>query len=198
MTSAPHEALWQAIHDRSTIYHFTPDPLPAGVVDQLIEAATWAPNHRLTEPWRFVVAAGESKQALAQLRGDLARQRAEREGRGLDRVAAQVAEFDEPPVYLYVVQQLAGDDSRQREDYAACAIAAYIVQLTAHSMGIGARWGTGLMATDPAVHRFLGLESEQQIVCFLGLGYERPSDRRVRLRRQAAEVTRYLGALAAR
>lgn len=198
MTSAPHDRLWQAVHDRTTVYHFTPDPLPDGALEHLIEAATWAPNHRLTEPWRFVVVAGESKKALAQLRGDLARGRAEREGRGLDRVAAQVAEFDEPPVYLYVAQQLAGDEVRRREDYAACAIAAYIVQLTAHTMGIGARWGTGLMATDPAVHRFLGLEAEQQIVCFLGLGYERPSDRRIRTRRQPAELTRHLDSAADR
>ncbi len=198
MTSAPHDGLWQAVHDRSTVYHFKSDPLPDGTIDQLIEAATWAPNHRLTEPWRFLMVEGESKQALAELRGELARRRAEQEGRGLDRVAAQVAEFSEPPAYLYVVQQLSGDEVRREEDYAACAIAAYIVQLTAHALGIGARWGTGLMAKDPEVYRFLGLSEEQRIVCFLGLGYERPTDQRARSRRPPSELTRRLGALPGR
>lgn len=192
MSPEPNDAVWDAVHARHTVYHFTDQSLPPGTVDRLLEAAVWAPNHRLTEPWRFVVVEGPAKSQLAALRGDLARQRAEREGRGLDRVAAQVAEFEEPPVYVYVVQQLAGDAERQREDYAACAIAAYIVQLVAHNSGLGVRWGTGLMAKDKSVHRLLGLADDQEIVCFLALGYERRTEAHPRRRRPATELIRHL------
>ncbi len=191
----PEEAavVFDLIHARRTVYRFQPMPLPAGVVEHLIEAATWAPNHRMTEPWRFVVVEGVAKEELAELRGELARRRAEREGRGLDRVEAQVAEFREPAVYLYLVQQVEGDLVRQREDYAACAIAAYIVQLAAWSIGIGVRWGTGLMATAPEVRRQLGLGDNQEIVCFLGLGV--PSDGQLGVGRRSDHLrfTRYLG-----
>ena len=31
------------------------EPVKKEVVEELLEAATMAPNHRLTEPWRFFV-----------------------------------------------------------------------------------------------------------------------------------------------
>lgn len=193
MAEESFRAIRDAIHERHTVYHFDARPLPEGTMERLVESAVWAPNHRLTQPWRFVVVEGAAKEELAELRGRLARERAEREGRGLDRVDAQVAEFREPPAYLYIVRQVAGDEERQREDYAACAIAAYIVQLVAHGMGLGVRWGTGLMARHPAVHQALGLDGDQEIVCFLGLGYEREGSDHPRRRRPAVELTRRLG-----
>ena len=34
-------------------------------IQRLLENANWAPNHKKTEPWRFIVFQGESKQKLA-------------------------------------------------------------------------------------------------------------------------------------
>ncbi|MDQ3044099.1 MAG: nitroreductase family protein, partial [Chloroflexota bacterium] len=47
-----------AIRERRSIGKVGPERPPRELIEQVLEAATWAPNHRLTEPWRFIVIAG--------------------------------------------------------------------------------------------------------------------------------------------
>lgn len=47
--------------------HFLPDPVPAGDVDAIIEAARWTGSARNRQPWRFAVVTDPA------LRGSLAR-----------------------------------------------------------------------------------------------------------------------------
>ena len=44
-----------AIRSRRTHKAFAPEPLPRELLDELLELARWAPNHHLTNPWRFRV-----------------------------------------------------------------------------------------------------------------------------------------------
>ena len=44
----------EAIHTRRTIFKFKPGGVPKDVIEKIFEAGLWAPNHHLTEPWRFV------------------------------------------------------------------------------------------------------------------------------------------------
>jgi nitroreductase len=48
--------LFNAIFNRRTIKDFKPDPVPDAVLERALGAGLWAQNHRLTQPWRFVVA----------------------------------------------------------------------------------------------------------------------------------------------
>ncbi len=43
----------EALRGRRTIELFLHTPVPAALVREALEAATWAPNHHLTEPWKF-------------------------------------------------------------------------------------------------------------------------------------------------
>lgn len=63
----------EAIHGRRTIHRFQPDPVPREVLDEMLAAAVMAPNHKLTEPWRFSVVTGETKERLARLRQQVKR-----------------------------------------------------------------------------------------------------------------------------
>ncbi len=56
----------EAIHTRRTIFKFKPGGVPKDVIEKTFEAGLWAPNHHLTEPWRFVVLGEETKEILAQ------------------------------------------------------------------------------------------------------------------------------------
>ena len=47
--------LEQAIRSRRTHKAFAPEPIPRAVLEELLELARWAPNHHLTNPWRFRV-----------------------------------------------------------------------------------------------------------------------------------------------
>lgn len=45
-----------AMMGRRTVKQFLPQPVARATLEQLIELAVWAPNHRLNEPWRLLCA----------------------------------------------------------------------------------------------------------------------------------------------
>lgn len=181
----------ETVRQRRTVYHFRPDPLPDGLLEELLAATRFAPNHKHTEPWRFAVVRGEALGRLADLRVELQRERAARDGKPLGNVEALHAEIAEAAAAVYVLQVAADDPARRREDYASCAIAAYILQLAAWERGVGARWNTGQITRGEQVRMLLHLQAGEEIVCCLLLGYpaEVPPEWR---HRPVSEVTRYI------
>ena len=55
--------LYEALLSRRTIYAFEDRPVPGEALLRALEAARWAPNHKLTEPWRFSVLGAETRAA---------------------------------------------------------------------------------------------------------------------------------------
>ncbi|MBW8072245.1 MAG: 5,6-dimethylbenzimidazole synthase [Ferrovum sp.] len=53
-TAAEREALWRTLRERRDMRHFLPDPLPAGLLERLVEAAHLAPSVGYMQPWRFI------------------------------------------------------------------------------------------------------------------------------------------------
>ncbi|HET6947296.1 MAG TPA: nitroreductase family protein, partial [bacterium] len=53
--NTPSMDVLEAIRTRRSIPQFKPDAIPRTVIEELLEAAVWTPNHRLTEPWQFFV-----------------------------------------------------------------------------------------------------------------------------------------------
>ena len=69
------ETVLGALRGRRSMSKIKPDAVPRTLVERVIETATWAPNHRRTAPWRFVVVAEDQRGALADLfRDALARE----------------------------------------------------------------------------------------------------------------------------
>ena len=60
------ETVLQALRARRSVGRVKPEQPPRALVERVIEAATWAPNHYHTRPWRFVVVAGEARRAQAR------------------------------------------------------------------------------------------------------------------------------------
>jgi nitroreductase len=172
-----------ALRERRSAARLKADPVPEALVEQVIEAATWAPNHRLTEPWRFVVLTGEARTALGKVMAQSLRERlpeAERESAG----ARLEKERNKPlraPV-LIAVAALPSSDPRvlESEEVAAVAAAVQNMLLAAEALGLGAMWRTGDAAFDPAVKAFLDLPPEAHVVAFVYMGYPEPTPRRPR------------------
>ena len=58
----------EAIRTRRSVKVFKDtEPLGRETVESLIEAATWAPNHYFTEPWKFIVVEGEARKQLSEI-----------------------------------------------------------------------------------------------------------------------------------
>jgi nitroreductase len=145
-----------AIRGRRTHKVFGPEPLPREQLGELLELASWAPNHNLTVPWRFRVVGPGTLARLKQVAGP--------EG---------AAKLDRCPT-LVVVSAVEDDDPVQaEEDLLATAVAAYIVLLAAHARGFAGYWRTpGLLRQAPG-RAAVGLAAKERFVGLLHLGFPR-------------------------
>jgi nitroreductase len=137
----------------------------------LIEAATWAPNHRLTEPWRFVVLRGEARERLGRLWAEIVAKRSPLQGEERAKlIQKEAAKPLRAPVLLIVAVRTDDDPIVAIEDFAATAAAVQNVLLAAEALGLGAMWRTGDMVYDPEIKTHLGLDSPDRIVAAVYLG----------------------------
>ncbi|MGA2006045.1 MAG: nitroreductase family protein [Solirubrobacteraceae bacterium] len=145
-----------AIRTRRTHKAFEPQPVERATLLELFELARWAPNHRLTNPWRFRVL-GE------RTRADLARE-SERASAGSAR------KLDRAPTLVVAGAVLSGDPGEQREDLLAAGVAAYLVLLGAHARGLAGYWRTLAILDTPAVRAALAIEDDELPIGLLHLG----------------------------
>ena len=172
-TTSPLDAPMDAatlLRTRRTINDFHP-ALPGGwegAVTRAIEAATCAPNHRRTEPWRFHLLGPEAVGRVCRLNSDLvAEKKGEEAGRKkLERWLAM-------PGWLVVTRvrgEGEGEGSMEapagttREDYAAVCCAVQNLCLSLHSEGVGTKWTTGPVNFDPRFADAAGLPGREEVV----------------------------------
>jgi len=161
-------------------------------VRKLVEAALWAPNHRLTEPWRFTVLRGAARDRLGDVWAGVVARRTALEGEA--REALLRAEARKPlraPVLVVVSVRTDPDPIVAAEDFAAGAAAVQNLLLAAWAAGLGGMWRTGEMAYNGEVKASLGLEESDRIVAIVYLGrlaMEPPAARA----RQLEPVVRWL------
>ena len=182
----------RAIETRQSIGRVKPDPVPKELIERILESAVHAPNHRLTEPWRFHVFTGKGRGELARARAEIARLQAEAEGESEELAAGRISRERKKafraPVVIAVICEAGRDEIETLENYAACACAVQNMQLTAHSLGLAAMWRTGPVAYHEHMRRFFGLRAGDTVVAHLYVGYP-DMDERPRRRKPAKELT---------
>lgn len=62
----------QLIIERRTIKKFKEESIPTELLSELLEVASWAPNHKLREPWRFIIYNGEGREVLGNAMANIA------------------------------------------------------------------------------------------------------------------------------
>lgn len=163
-----------ALKARTSNGRVKPDAVPRALVSRVIEAATWAPNHHLTQPWRFVVLTGGARIALgaamaASLRDRLDDPTTERAEQMLEKEQSKPLRA---PVVI-AVAALPSPDPRviEVEDVVAVGAAVQNMLLAAEAFGLAAIWRTGDAAYDPMVKEALGLPPDCHLIAFVYLGW---------------------------
>jgi nitroreductase len=167
----------KAIRTRRTHKAFGPQALEPAVLEQLFELARWAPNHHLTNPWRFRVLGERSRERLMDL--------AESEQPG------SAVKLRRAPTLVAVSAQQSGEAAQDREDLLATAVAAYVVLLGAHARGLAGYWRTVPLLDDPRGREILGMQPAETPVGLLYLGSP-VQEQRVPERAPASEFVTYL------
>jgi nitroreductase len=182
----------RAIETRQSMGRVKQDPVPKELVERILESAVHAPNHKITEPWRFHVFAGKGRGELARARAEMARLQSEAEGESEEMAAGRISRERKKafraPVVIAVISEVGRDEVETLENYAACAAAIQNMQLTAHSLGLGAMWRTGPVAYHDHMRGFFGLKEGDRIVGYLYVGYPDMGER-LRKRKPAREKT---------
>src|SRR6185437_7365773 len=119
------------VRSRRTHKVFGREPVPRSTLDELFELARWAPNHHLTQPWRFRVVGPQALAALKAATDD--------GGVKLQRAPTLIV--------ASVVRQ--SDPVADQEDLCAAACACFIVLTAAHVRGLAGYWRTpAVLRTD--------------------------------------------------
>ena len=142
-----------AIRTRRTHKAYRPQPVERELLDELLELARWAPNHHLTNPWRFRVIGPEARERLKQAAGPEAAVKLER-----------------APTLVVCTGVRSGDP-----------IAVYIVLLAAHARGLVGYWRTPEVLRSEAGRAALGIGDDERFVAMIHLGYpaqEKPAPER--------------------
>jgi nitroreductase len=174
---------YDAITRRVSTRAFQDRPVPRGAVERLLGAAVRAPNHKLTEPWRFAVLTGASRDRYAEAR------RAHRAAKFDDPAAPDAAkaiektwrEARETPAFVVVLCAVPEDPVRCEEDFAAAWMATQNLITAATAEGLGTYVRTGGILEDDAVRQLVRLPAGYRLIAIVSLGYpaeEQPPRRR--------------------
>jgi len=174
-------SVMEAIQSRRTIFKFKPDPIPKSILEDLLYAGIWAPNHHLTEPWRFVVIGEAAKLTLSERYGEIQVEKVtskpEAAKATTEETLAEIRErgiqkFMSKPTIVAVSCIKEGSTQRQLEDYASVCCSMLNIQLAGWEQGIGMQWSTGAITTEKATYELLGIDSENEyIIGFYYMGY---------------------------
>jgi nitroreductase len=145
------------------------DPVDDSIIEEMLENANWAPTHKLTQPWRFIVYTGEGLKKFADYQAELYKKRAEKNGTPF--IEATYQKFKENPlkashVIAILMKRTEGSGIPVMEEIAAVSMAVQNMYLTASAHGLAAYWGTGGPTFWEEAREDFGLEGEDMLMGF--------------------------------
>ena len=168
-----HEPLFETalelIEQRRTNLRIDPDaPVSPTLIHRLCRAAVWAPNHKLTEPWRFAALSGAARRTL----GDVTAAALATDGvSDSARLEMTRNKYLRAPVILVVGSAPCDDPMRRTEDRDAVAAGVQNLLLAATAAGLASFWATGIAARTEEVVDLCGFEPGTEVVALIYLGW---------------------------
>ncbi len=162
-------SVYEALYRRRMAWSFTEQPVPKDALERMLDTAIWAPNHRLTEPWRFFVLeqGSAASEKVAGLAHDFALQRSG----NAQRAEATRESLLKTPVLIYLYSTPGRDEEGTQENYAAVCCAAHNIALAGVAEGLAVTWETGGPTRHPDLAKTLGAEDEWMLATMLSIGY---------------------------
>ena len=159
-----------AIQNRRSVKRFTSREVTRAELEVLLDAAVLAPNHKLTQPWRFYVLGPEARYGYGFALGARKAKKIE------DPAAAQKLketigeEHRALPVMLVVAVVDNENPETREEDYAATMMAIQNVMLAAVHAGLGTSMKSGAVMGDPVARAAAGVQDGERIVAVINIG----------------------------
>lgn len=181
----------EAINARRSVKKFTGRPVSRSEIETLLAAAVMAPNHRMTQPWRFIVLGPVARRKFGAVLGARKARKVEDPAAAASVREKVTEEHAALPAMIAVAMHLAEDPETREEDFAATWMAIQNIVLAAQELGLGSHIKTGAVMDDPATREALGVDQNTRIVATIHLG-EPAEIPTMKPRVSAAERTRWL------
>jgi nitroreductase len=182
-----------AIRTRRSVKEYVSTEIPREWIEELLDAAHWAPNHKLTHPWRFHVFYGKGRERLVAARQEAVRWAAEKKG---EQVSEDALRFARAKCYsspVVIIVSMLGDENKivDQENFAACWCAIQNLLVAASARSLGSYPSTGAWIDQNFVGPILGLtENERPVTCiFLGYSEQKTLAKRLPVERHTTCYT---------
>ncbi len=176
----------EVIRQRRTVHLFKPEVPPRDLILEAIDVARWAPNHRVTEPWRFHLLGTQTAAQVVDLNARLIAAKS-----GPDAAAAKRQQWSQVPGWMIVTSARSNDSMLETEDYAATCCAIQNLTLFLWSHGVGVKWTTGNVTRHDEFFQILNMApAENRVVGMLWYGY--PAEVPTQSRKPVAEIVQEL------
>lgn len=172
--NAKAEIINEIIRNRRSVFQpqFSGEKVDDSIIEAMIENANWAPTHKLTEPWRFIVFTGNGLEQLAKGQSDVYRQVTEQDG------TFKQERFDnllkKPVLSSHIIAVAMKRDEKRSvpeiEEVGAVFCAIQNMLLTAAAYDIGCYLSTGGITYFDESRELFGLAKEDKLIGFLHVG----------------------------
>jgi len=153
------------------------------IVIQMLKNANWAPTHKLTEPWRFVVFTGAGLLKLAEYQAGLYKKVTMADNTFKEERYQNL--LTKPMLSSHIIAVGVKRDPKKSvpeiEEVGAVFCAIQNMYLTAAAYGVGAYLSTGGITYFEEAKAFFGLEDEDKLLGFFHVGVRKrdsPTGRR--------------------
>lgn len=159
-----------AIAARRSIKKFEDRPLTREELEPLLDAAVLAPNHKLTQPWRFYVLGPAARRAYGLALGERKAKKlpdADAQNAVREKTAAEYVAF---PALIAVAMVMSESPETREEDYAAVMQSVVNMMLVALERGLGTHVRSGAVMEDPAARAAIGVSEGERVIAMLSIG----------------------------
>lgn len=165
--------LQQLIKERRSIASYQDKQVSIELIKDLLDIAIWVPNHKITEPWRFVFIQGDAKKKLAEINKQITLSISNVETDDALKIIGNNAykKIMEIPFIFFVINRLHPQEKLREEDYAATSCVIQNFNLLAWEQGLSAFWKSGKLAFCEETAELIGLQENERIVGQIQVGY---------------------------
>lgn len=161
----------QLIKERRTVHQFEDRAVSIELIKELLDTATWVPNHRMTQPWRFVMVHGEGRKAIAEICREINEKKAQDPKKAKEIGQKFYDKLMAVPMFVVVLMKEDPSITVREEDYASTSCLIHNFSLLAWEQGLGMVWQTYALMNHPHFREVLGIGPGEKVVGSLHLGY---------------------------
>lgn len=161
---------------------YTGERVPDSIIRQMLENANWAPTHKFTEPWRFIVFTGDGLKKLGSIQAGLYAKKSKAEGTFDETKYNNLLNKPLESSHIIVVYMKRDEKKSvpEMEELGSTFIAVQNMHLTAFANGVGAYLSTGGVTFYKEANEAFGLAAEDKIIGFFHVGMPKHTDQKGR------------------